>query len=602
MGRLCWRMRTAAMAAALLGCQAMAWAGTPATPKTNVVLIILDQLQADRLHSYGNPRPTSPNIDRLAERGVRFSHFYTAASWTAPSYATVMTSLYPSRHGVTLFWRPGMPLIDPKVPVLAEVFKANGYETAAFVNNGLAGKQLTGRGFDEYYEGQPRAYVLNITERRAGPAENTAPGTLPRLLPWLDRHRSRPFFLFVLFMEPHSPYDPPPEHDLFKSDAYPGQSDTGFDLRQGHLKRLAMLGDEQAIERLYQLYDGKIHFIDSYVGQLTDHLGKLGLDKKTLIVLTSDHGELLYSHPRDYLTFDHRSLYDAVMHVPFILAGPRLPRDRVVNALASNLDTAPTILDLAQLPPLSDAQGRSLMPLVRGKAGSVNDYVFGEQDVAIPSRSVRTGRYKLVRNLWTGQEQLFDLQSDPQEQTDVAQQNPAVLTVLDARLKAWMRENQPSREEQLARWRIYTKPETVQVVDDQTIGGRLLLTGSGWHTEEYPPVNDYFGGGCFWTEGGDGSRSAVWRVDNPLLGAYRVSVYYGHLAEPNLASNAKFTIVTETGPTTVAVDFNHGAGQWHSLGVFDNPRFVSLSNAAGGDIIVDAVKFERVASGLPAGP
>lgn len=106
--------------------------------RTNVILISLDQLRADRLHCLGNSRLTSPNLDRLAEQGVKFSNFYSVAPWTAPSYATLMTSLYPSWPRVTLFWRPGDLLIDPKTPVLAELFKSQGYHTAAFVNNGVA--------------------------------------------------------------------------------------------------------------------------------------------------------------------------------------------------------------------------------------------------------------------------------------------------------------------------------------------------------------------------------------------------------------------------------------------------------------------------------
>src|SRR6266404_3772271 len=316
MNRFWWRVRIASVTFSLLAVKAVSLTSA-SPPKMNVVLVVLDQLQADRLHCYGNPRPTSPNIDRLAKKGLIFSHFYTVAPWTAPSYATLMSSQYPSRHGVTLFWRPGMPLIDKKIPLLAESFKAHGYQTAAFVNNGLAGRELTGRGFDDFDEGQPRSEVVNVTERLKQAGDDTAPSTLKRIIPWLEKHRSKPFFVFILFMEPHSPYDPPPEHDLFKSDAYPDQSDTGFDLQKGHLKRLAMLGDQKAIERLYQLYDGKIHFIDYYVGQLMGQLAKLALEENTVVVLTSDHGELVYSHPRDYLTFDHRSLYDSVMHVPF---------------------------------------------------------------------------------------------------------------------------------------------------------------------------------------------------------------------------------------------------------------------------------------------
>lgn len=368
--------------------------------RINVILISLDQLRADQVHCLGNPRLTSPNLDRLAEEGVLFSHFYTAAPWTAPSYSTLMTSEYPSMHGVTLMWRPGDKLIDPATPVLAEIFKAHGYHTAAFVNNGVAGKALTGRGFDEYDQGQPNGQVKDITQR-GGEAYNLAPETTAKLLPWLDQHRDAPFFLFVLFLEPHSPYNPPPEDDIFKTDAYPDESNTGYDLKGGHLFRLAMMGDQKAIERLYELYDGKIHFVDRYVGELMDHLKQTGLSDNTLVVLTSDHGELLYSHPDDFLTFDHRSLYDPVMHVPLIMSGPGLPKGKLVDAMASNIDTAPTILNLAGIAPPADAEGHSLVPLIDGKVKSINKYVFGEEDVVTPQRSVRTNQYKLIEDLWT---------------------------------------------------------------------------------------------------------------------------------------------------------------------------------------------------------
>src|ERR1051326_2896120 len=188
--------------------------------KPNVILISLDQLHAARLHGYGNPRPTSPNIDRLAAEGTRFTNFYSAAPWTTPSYGTIMTGQYPSRHGATLFHPPGVPGLKPDALPLAEIFKKAGYRTAAFVNNSVAGAFLTARGFDDYDEPQRRA--LTITERpdyarsAAMSQEFRAPATNQRIFRWLDAHGADPFFLFLLYFEPHSPYDPPPEHDIFK--------------------------------------------------------------------------------------------------------------------------------------------------------------------------------------------------------------------------------------------------------------------------------------------------------------------------------------------------------------------------------------------------
>jgi arylsulfatase len=602
-------LKSAYVRITLLSCLVVTANGLWADPpkRVNVLFFALDQLQADRLHSYGNQRETSPNIDRLAQRGVRFSHFFSVAPWTSPSFASLHTSLYPSRHGVTLEWGPGDPLIYNGTPMMVPVFKDHGYYTTAFVNNEYDGHQLIGRGFDEFYEEQSSSQVINITERRLGKSPYTAIEETRDALAWLDRHKSENFFLYVHFYEPHSPYNPPPEDDLFRSDAYPYLFDTGYDVAHAPAKRLAMLGDQKAIERLYQLYDGKIHFIDRYVGQILDHLRSLGLEENTLVVLTSDHGELLYSHPSDYLTFDHRSLYDAVLHVPLIMAGPGVPKGRVIGGLASNVDTAPTVLELSGLPPLSDAEGQSLVPLIRGVKESVNQYIYLEEDLVPPGRAVRTLHHKLIRNLWTGQERLFDLDHDPDEQHDVAQNNPGVVKDLRDHLDEWMKQNEPSKEVQLRRFKIYGRAEADPgeqggsgaypsiTIDDATIGARFDLAGQGWHSDMDARSGNYMQG-CFWTEAGDGSRTAIWRTDNPMLGKYKVYVYYGHPPVERLATNAPFTVVTDKDSKVVRVDFTKAAGEWHSLGSYRNPRYVSVSNAADAAIVADAVKFEMLSS------
>jgi arylsulfatase A-like enzyme len=561
--------------------------------KPNVVVLVLDQLRADELHSYGNPRLTSPNIDKLASRGVLLSHFFTVAPWTSPSFGTLHTSLYPSKHGVTLFWTPGMPLIDKDVPTLAENFENAGYRTAAFVDNSLGGKQLMGDGFEDFVDGSSAA--PDITQRAAG-VKIGAPFTTANVLAWLESHHaeSQPFFLYVHLLEPHSPYNPPPEDDLFKSDAYPDLTNDGYDFVHGGLLRLALNGDQKAVERLYQLYDGKIHYVDGYVGQILDRLKSLGLQDNTYVLLTSDHGELLYSHPDDFLTFDHRSLYDNVLHIPLIVAGPGIPHGEVNPALASNLDTAPTLLDLAGVPPLGDAEGHSLVPLLQGKVKSVNDYVFAEEDVEIPERSVRGSDYKLIRSLWTGEEQLFALKTDPGELHNVAKENPDVVKQLEAQLDAWTRVNEPPHEVQLRRWKIYTEPLKTVTVDDIGIGAAFLITPrQQWHSDENPTSGNY-GGTSFWTEAGDGSRTALWRGDTPLVGKYRISVYAGAPKVGSLATDARFKIVAEHETKTVTVNLQQKLGEWRLLGTFDNPRFVELSNAANGIVVADAVRFERV--------
>jgi hypothetical protein len=223
----------------------------------------------------------------------------------------------------------------------------------------------------------------------------------------------------------------------------------------------------------------------------------------------------------------------------------------------------------------------------------VNQYVYAEEDAGVPARSIRSQNYKLIKYLWDGKSQLFNLKPDPAEHVDVAKDNPGVVAELSSRLDEWMKENQPSREVQLRRWRIFTAGEREIIVDDQTIGARFLLAGGGWHSDVAIESGNYETG-AFWVEGGDGSKAAVWRSDDPMIGAYRISVFYGHPSIGRLAASAPFTLVSESGAKTVLVDFNHDAGEWKVLGVVNNPWYVKLTNAADGAIIADAVKFERL--------
>jgi len=565
-----------------------------AQTRPNIILVSLDQCQADRLHSYGNARETSPNLDRMAREGVRFSRFYSASPWTSPSYSSMMTSEYPSRHGVTIFFPRDVEAQSPGAVMLAEWLKDHGYHTAAFVNNSVAGHNITARGFDEYDEGQQRP--PSITERKGlDNPEYQAPAATGRILNWLDAKHEKPFFLFLLYFEPHSPYNPPPEHDLFRSGVYAGETNTGWDLKGGRLFRWADVGDQDAIERMTQLYDGKIHFVDFYIGQVLQKLRDSGLDKNTIVLLTSDHGEMLYSHPDDFLTFDHRSLYDQVMHVPGILWGAGVPRGKTIQSLATHIDIAPTLLALSGLPPKPGSQGEDLVPVIRGKQASVHPYLFGEQDILVPLRSVRDERYKLILNERTGEKQLFDDSQDPGEHRDIAASQPSIVARLSAVLDKWRQANEPPAAERETRWRkLVAQGPPALIVDEVTTGAHLQLHGGGWKMAD--EASNYLGG-CFWApaaRAGETAKTATWRADNPMLGRYRISIWYGKLPQGGAASDALFTVAAKNGDKSFRIDQTRNTGGWQELGVFEDPLSVSLDNRANGPVIADAVKFERL--------
>ena len=560
--------------------------------KLNIILVAMDQLRADHVHSYGYFRNTSPSLDRMAAEGTLFTRMYASASWTTPSYHSVLTSLHPSRHRMTLYQAAGAPILDSSIPLLAEQFKKAEYKTVAFVNNANAGKRMLGRGFDEFYEREDVA--PNITERivsEKGMRSSSAPATNEKIYSWLQ-NQSEPFFMFILYFEPHSPYDPPVEHDIFKTDAYPNETHTGYDPQTGRLLRWANSIDNKAIERLNALYDGKIHFVDHYFGQLLDRLKKMGLDQNTVVVFFSDHGELLYEYD-DVLTFDHRSLYDANIHVPFIIKGPGIPKGKTVGAMTSHIDIAPTILEIAGLPQMPGSQGKNLLPVIKGEKKIVHDYVFSEQDISQMLRSVRDKQYKLIYNTQTGKKQLYDTIIDPRERNDISSQNPQIVVRLFKVLEEYMAKNTLPEQEKLKLWQetIEAGPKEI-VIDEVTYGDRLQLVGNGWRMADH---SDNYLGACYWVQpSAYGSNIAIWHGDNPFIGEYEIFVRYGQLPGVKAASNAKYTVVTDLRKKTFVVNQNERQGEWVLLGKFTNPISVKLTNSANGPVIVDAVKFVRI--------
>lgn len=119
------------------------------------------------------------------------------------------------------------------------------------------------------------------------------------------------------------------------------------------------------------------------------------------------------------------------------------------------------------------------------------------------------------------------------------------------------------------------------------------MDGRGWRSDVSIQSGNY-DGGCFWTAPGSGSNYAIWRGDDPLIGTYKISVFFGHPSVARLADNVPFTVVTASGSTIVHVNLNQGPGQWQALGTFTNPRYVRLTNQANGVVIADAVHFERL--------
>jgi arylsulfatase A-like enzyme len=383
-------------------------------PALDVLLVLIDTLRADRLGCYGNPRGITPHIDRLAEEAVLFEAASAHAPWTLPSTASLLTARLPAQHGAG--GRLGaFTGLDRAVPTLAGHFRAAGYATAAVVNVSFLGHDFgLARGFEHL---DIQAFESNRKMRRADATTDAA-------LAWLAEPRAgRPFFLLVHYFDPHAVYDPPqPFRARFALE--PDRQDQGFvfgtrdqmvALRAGRLEL-----DAAALRRAEALYDGEVAFTDAELGRLFAGLVDLGLDARTAVVLTADHGEEFLDHGG----FEHgHTLYGELVHVPLLIRAPGLAPARAAAGVGL-IDVGPTLCELAGLPPLPGASGTSLLALLADPGAQDADRpVLAHGNFwGPPLSSWRRGPEKLVRNAPGAARalELYRWREDPLEQRDLA--------------------------------------------------------------------------------------------------------------------------------------------------------------------------------------
>ena len=325
--------------------------------RPNVVVVVVDTLRADRLAAYGDTLGRTPFLTELAGRAAVFSNARTVSTWTVPSVASLFTSRYPTQHGVAAF----TSRFAPSDVLLAERLAAAGYLTGGFTANfQLSARAGYDRGFQTW---------------RSFPAGDKLPGSELRreALAWLDAtwapSSGRPVFLFLQFMEPHSPYDPPAAMRERSKALEPAGADATVanaklvDLRFGDLS-------PAEVTLLQLLYDGEVRAVDAELRQLFAELAARHVLDDAVVVVTSDHGEEFMEHR---LLLHGFTLYEAALRVPLLLL---LPREAVESRVAANvslLDVGPTLLDVLGEPPEPRFEGRSLVPLLRSVAAAGAD-------------------------------------------------------------------------------------------------------------------------------------------------------------------------------------------------------------------------------------
>jgi arylsulfatase len=381
--------------------------------KPNVILIMVDALRPDHLGCYGYSRPTSPHIDALARRATLFAHAFSQASWTIPSNYSLLTSLYTPEHKMQ-FWDS---VLDPAAPNLFSSLKVHGFALGVFGNQRIFFENLR-KNFGS---------VLDEVVTFSSPSS-----VAEAALHWAET-RKKPFFLWVYYLGSHRPYrSPEPYRSL-----YPFKPGGPLPIRrseksyQGGWDYIpALIAQDGIDDPNYYIaqYDGAIRYADEEIGKLLDGLKKRGLYDKSLIILTSDHGESLGEH---HLYFNHIfTLFNEIVRVPLIVKRPGQAFGKKIDENAALIDIFPTILDEIgenQIPGLEGVSLKIGAPQRRelfSFYGDITALIQGPWKlIQYPESLDENSEYiKIFFPAYPGKiYQFFDLESDPGEAGDLSE-------------------------------------------------------------------------------------------------------------------------------------------------------------------------------------
>ncbi len=445
--------------------------GPVPTGKPNVLWLVMDTTRADHLSGYGYDRPTSPELDAFANEGVLFEEVHAESSWTIPGHFVMVTGRFDAAQE---------KLLGEEFTTAAEVFREAGYETGAVLGNMSIGRGSGfEQGFDETVDGPVRIFYLSAFEKipaiKMLMATGVAPGdAILRLmhrktflqneavragrinadaLDWLDdRDSERPFFLFINYMDPHDAYDPPDEfREKFASNADPElgfvryRRELGGTISSNRFVRdVAPEFDEAKWDEMLDLYDAEIAYLDAEIGKLLTALEERGLADDTIVVVTSDHGELFGEHG---LANHFKALTREETHVPLLVRYPgRIKSGTRIATPAQLRDILPTVLELAEVPVSSEMDGDSLVAIIDGsqselRGGETVGFLYRPVDKEYPFTA--PGHLLSMRDedsmyVWssTGMGSYFDLEADPDEDDNLLGSHPGEARA-QRRFEAW---------------------------------------------------------------------------------------------------------------------------------------------------------------------
>lgn len=504
------RLALVLLAAVLAGVLTAALREAPPAAPPNVLLILTDDQGWGDVRSHGNPLIDTPRLDRLAREGARFERFYVSPV-CAPTRASLLTGRYALRTGVHGVTR-GFETMRSDEVTLAEVLRDAGYATGLFGkwhNGAHYPHDPTGQGFDTFFGfalGHLNNYFDPLLEHGGTPARTDGFVTdvlTDSALAFIRRHRSRPFFAYVPYNAPHSPFQVP--------DRY--------------FEKYTARGLSARTAAAY----GMVENIDDNVGRLLDALDALGLRENTLVLFLTDNGPNGDRYDGG-MRGAKASVHEGGVRVPLFVRWPGvIPAGRTVRALAAHIDLLPTIADLAGVPVPEGLvlDGLSLAPSLRGEEAGVPPRRFfthwsGPFEVRPYPGAVRTARWRAVHDgtAWA----LYDLLHDPAERVDVAADEPETARMLAAAYDDWFADVTAEGFSDIpAEIGHAERPEVVLPGHEARLHpaageGIGYVERNGW-------ANDWI---TRWT---DPAAYAAWPIDVVRAGRYAVAVRYSARAD-----------------------------------------------------------------------
>ena len=411
---------------------------------TNLVLVVVDALRADHLEPHGSALPTV-HTTALAAQGAVFERCIAQAPFTWTSFGSFFTGKYPWRHGlVRMDEHFRMPRRNT---TLAQVLAREGWRTGAILTGTMTRGTGLLEGFQVYFEEmvghetvetwndwtkvRSRLVVWRFLSRIKAGLGGMRTGT--EAVRFIEENAGRPFFAMVHLYTTHTPYDPPERYRKGRVDPLHGVQVFTSDHRKV-MERGDVEIDEPLVRQIRGLYEGGVLWADEVLGQIQQALSSAGVADKTIVVLTSDHGEELGDHG----VWEHGWMWDTNLHIPWILSGPGVSAGLRVPDIVESVDLMPTVLGLLGVEPPGDMDGVDWGPVLSGTGPAPVDawgaFGFSENEDSI---SLTGQEWKLVRNKESGVRQLFRLSDDPAERRDLAGDGLDHEQRLDALLTAW---------------------------------------------------------------------------------------------------------------------------------------------------------------------